>query len=224
MKRKELDFIEILKNKFDSFNLNYKKIFTDRLELRLRAEQIPFVVRVLIQDFNARFITITCLDEGDVFELIYHFELVKEIFQGVLNLRVSIPKTSPAVPSLVKVTPLAEYIEREIQEFFGLRFSGNPRKENLILGKTSEEEGWTPPLLKEEREHFKKNILPVFASILSSGSSVPLSEKVRSFRENIGLSPFPPLVSLNEKEKEYHLQLVEKSGIYKFLPSLKKKY
>ena len=202
--------------------LEYKDLDEGRLQLELEPNILRDVAGVLFTEFNARLITISCLDEGDMFRLLYHLELVEKDFTGVLTLQIETFKIEPTVPSLVPVSPVAEYIEHEVYEFFGLSFEGNPRTSNMILP-----QDWKKgdhPLAKPDPKHFGKNVIPVLSAIIENGASVKLGDKkIMAAREKMGLSPLPALASQDEASKEAFRALVEQSGIYKQLPSARKK-
>jgi membrane-bound hydrogenase subunit beta len=76
--------------------------------------------------------TITALDPGvevGQLELLYHFCTG----QVIVSLRVFLPKSSPAVPSLSDMIPSAESFEREIREMFGVQFIGLRNIAHLYL-------------------------------------------------------------------------------------------
>lgn len=68
---------------------------------------------------KARFITATCLDRDETFEVIYHFD------QDMLleNIGVKTGKDQP-IPSVSGVYPCAFLVENEMTEFFGIRIDG----------------------------------------------------------------------------------------------------
>lgn len=66
-----------------------------------------------------RFVTITCVDVGGSFDLIYHFD--KDYELGNLRLRVG---ADEPVPSISSVFFAAALVENEIKDLFGLSFSG----------------------------------------------------------------------------------------------------
>jgi formate dehydrogenase major subunit len=68
---------------------------------------------------NARFLTITALDQGESIELIYHFE--KGI--DVINLHLKSLKKDP-IPSITSVFPAAFIAENELQDLFKIKISG----------------------------------------------------------------------------------------------------
>jgi len=66
-----------------------------------------------------RFITITCSDRGDHFDIIYHFD-----HDYILeNLRLTLGKNEP-LPSLSAICLCALVVENEIQDLFGIKVQG----------------------------------------------------------------------------------------------------
>ena len=85
-----------------------------------KAELILEVQGMLTQ--KARFGTATCLDLGDHFEVIYHFEFEDSV-EFAKNIRVSVSKED-TLPSISNIYLCAALIENEIQDHFNIRISG----------------------------------------------------------------------------------------------------
>ncbi len=64
----------------------------------------------------------------DKFIVEYHFSSysVKELMPVLVNIFADIPRSNPRVKSLAKMFPSADYMEREMHDFFGVVFEGNP--------------------------------------------------------------------------------------------------
>jgi NADH:ubiquinone oxidoreductase subunit C len=94
---------------------------------------------------GARWVTATCLDLGEEFEVVYHLD--KNL--TITNIRVKIKK-GETLPSLSGIYPCAMLIENEIQDYFGLNFEGISLdlKGTLLLAKGYYE---SPPMLKEKK-------------------------------------------------------------------------
>lgn len=63
-----------------------------------------------------RFVTMTCVDCGDHFDILYHFDLNYELY----NLRLKLGKTE-ALPSITPVCFAALLTENEIQDLYGIK-------------------------------------------------------------------------------------------------------
>ena len=68
-----------------------------------------------------RLIAITCIDEGD-FRLLYHYDTGGKV---TVEER-AVPRAKPTTESIFDKYPSAEPYEREIHDFFGVEFEGNP--------------------------------------------------------------------------------------------------
>jgi Ni,Fe-hydrogenase III component G len=66
---------------------------------------------------------ITGLDDGDNLSLIYHLATDKGV---MLNLKTSVPKTNPVIPTVMGYFSCAEVYEREITDLLGFKVEGLP--------------------------------------------------------------------------------------------------
>lgn len=76
----------------------------------------------------------TCLDRYPIeprFELNYH--LVSIPRRTKVRLRVNLSGDDPVLDSIVTVWPGANWLEREIFDLFGIRFSGHPDLRRILL-------------------------------------------------------------------------------------------
>ena len=68
----------------------------------------------------------------DRFEVVYHLFDTKKGGDGIV-LKVRLPEDDPQLPSLIKVYPGADLQEREVYDFYGIRFNGHPRLRRIFL-------------------------------------------------------------------------------------------
>jgi len=66
-----------------------------------------------------RFVTITCVDCGDHFEIMYHFDKDYEL----TTLRLNLAK-GQKLPSISDIIPAAVLVENEIRDLFGIEVKG----------------------------------------------------------------------------------------------------
>ena len=83
-----------------------------------KSELITEVQKMLAQDY--RFGTASCLDLGDRFEIIYHFEDGLDL----VNVRVHVGKND-SLPSISNIYLSASLIENEMKELFGINIVGS---------------------------------------------------------------------------------------------------
>jgi len=94
-----------------------------------------------------RLSTITGLDLGEKFGIVYHF------WQGedTLQVRTTVPKSTPAALSIVEIVPGAILYEMEIHDLFGVTFVGNPWMDRKLLLPDDWPADLPPPLLKTSK-------------------------------------------------------------------------
>ena len=116
-----------------------------RIFMRIKKVAFQETVKRLINDFGFRHLsTITGVDLGDQVEVIYHFAREGAI---ELSVGVALPKNTLSISTVSGLMPAASVYEREVHEFLGVSFEGNPNLSPLVLP-----EGWPKnvyPLRKE---------------------------------------------------------------------------
>jgi len=101
-----------------------------RLFLKIAPRDLVAVTTRLRDAFGVVFLsTISGVDNGVSFEIIYHFSTPEHDY----NLRTEIPKDDPRIDSITPVIPGAILYEREIQEMFGIVVDGIPDGRRLNL-------------------------------------------------------------------------------------------
>jgi Ni,Fe-hydrogenase III component G len=88
--------------------------------------------------------TITGLDEGENFGIIYHLNRDGAI---VFSLKTTVPKTNPIIQSIIQIFPAAEIYEREMIDLLGIQVAGLPEGQRYPLP-----DNWPPdqhPLRKD---------------------------------------------------------------------------
>ncbi len=93
------------------------------------ADLVPTVALLKDKYGCAYLATITGLDKGAVFEILYHFASTA----ASISVRTEVPKEAPRVASICAVIPGAVLYEREIQEMFGITVEGIPDGRRLNL-------------------------------------------------------------------------------------------
>jgi Ni,Fe-hydrogenase III component G len=101
-----------------------------RIFLKVGPQDLLQAVEVLKNGLGFVYVaTISGLDSGENFEIIYHFANAS----SQLNLRILIPKANPHVESICAVIPGAILYERELQDMFGLVVDHLPDPRRLVL-------------------------------------------------------------------------------------------
>ena len=88
------------------------------------------VVEDLVKGHDyVRIVTITAVDMGEKFELIYHIDVQGE----ASSVRVMVPRENASIPTVTDLIPGALLYEREVRELFGIEFKGHPEPQHLLL-------------------------------------------------------------------------------------------
>ena len=101
-----------------------------RLFLKVRVEDLLTAVSWLKEEMGfTHLATISGVDLGQSFELLYHFA---NNFT-CLTIRTAIPRDNPHLPSICELIPGAILYERELQDMFGIVVDGIPDPRPLVL-------------------------------------------------------------------------------------------
>jgi len=65
------------------------------------------------------------------FEVVYHLLSISK--KERVRLKARLDETSPVIESITSVWPAANYYEREVFDLFGIRFTGHPNLERILL-------------------------------------------------------------------------------------------
>ena len=77
-----------------------------------------------------RLITISTVDNGETFELLYHLIGPHRI---IISLSISLPRDRPVTATLSDLLPPAGVYERQIHDLFGIAFEGHPGLKKILL-------------------------------------------------------------------------------------------
>lgn len=90
------------------------------------------------------------IEEGE-FELVYNLFSYSQRLHVTLKIRID--REAPRAPTILDLWPQAQVYEREIHEFFGILFEGNPNLEPFFLHNWQD----MPPLRKDfDTEEYSK--------------------------------------------------------------------
>ena len=144
MNKNIANIVESVSAKFGVLHVEYPKNTQAALDFQPR-ELHAALAFVKSQGF-AQLSMLSCVDwiEDGEFQLVY---LLFNWEQGVrLQVRTRIDRANPKFATVVSIYPGAQYYERDVHEFFGVEFEGNPMSyKQLFL------ENWDdmPPLRKD---------------------------------------------------------------------------
>jgi NADH:ubiquinone oxidoreductase subunit C len=102
---------------------------------RLRIKTVPGRLHDAITTSQAvlgfdRLITISTVDNGETFELLYHLIGPDRI---IISLATDIPRNQPVTHTVSDLLPPAGIYERQIHDLFGITFEGHPGLKKITL-------------------------------------------------------------------------------------------
>ena len=101
-----------------------------RINVKVGREHLLVVLAYLKDQFRmAHLATITGVDLGEFFEVIYH--LSNDTV--TINVRILTPRQEPKIPSTCSIIPGAILYERELQDMFGMVVENLPDPRRLLL-------------------------------------------------------------------------------------------
>ncbi|MDI6756956.1 MAG: NADH-quinone oxidoreductase subunit C, partial [Endomicrobiia bacterium] len=110
-----------------SFEKNPRRWYLD-----IEKSALEDMARYIFKTLGLRFSITTAIDTREDIELLYHFS--DDASGDVITLRVFAgSREKPEMPSLAPLAKAFEWIEREINEMFGVDFNGHPDMKRLLL-------------------------------------------------------------------------------------------
>ncbi len=118
----------------------------NRVFLPCESVNVYEVCRFLFEELGLRFVISTGIDAQDCFEVLHHFS--HDESGCVVTVKAFVrDRDAPELDSLTPLIPGAEWIEREMHDLLGIKFTNHPNLQRLIL-----EDDWPQgvyPLRKE---------------------------------------------------------------------------
>ena len=177
-----------------------------RTWVELDQGELKEAIRVLRNETRMRFMTIAAVDLGTDIDLLYHLSLE----DGVVTLRVRIPKEASRSETIADIVPAAELVEKEISEMFGIAFSGHPRSKNLLL--PDEWPAGERPLRKPRQGRLIPQARITAENLIATGSSIGVARSSMMRREKAGLPKVPSLVAAQEEHLQAFREFVRRTG------------
>ena len=126
----DIEIVESLKRDLGAKALELTNPDRRRIFLKVEAQELVPAVTLLKDKYDCAYLaTISGVDKGETFELLYHFASPV----ASISVRTEIPRAEPRIASICAVIPGAIFYEREIQEMFGVTVEGIPDTRRLNL-------------------------------------------------------------------------------------------
>lgn len=103
-----------------------------RIYVQIRPQGVLDATRLMMGNLGARFQTATGADRSEAIEVLYHWAL--DGLGCVVTIRTLTDRAQTEIESITPLCPAAEWIEREMWELLGIRFTNHPDLRHLLLG------------------------------------------------------------------------------------------
>jgi NADH:ubiquinone oxidoreductase subunit C len=138
------EFIANLSNRLQGLAKKIESTKPRRINIEIARDSLLEVAKILKDEFDGYHIsTITVLDSGENFELLYHILLT----DGLVTLKVFLPRNDPSVDTLTDILPGAILYERELHDIMGIEVKNHPDMRILLLPDSWGDKGY--PLRKD---------------------------------------------------------------------------
>jgi len=125
------DIITTIQSQLGDQILAVQRKSNQRIYIIITPQSLETASKLMLDEFGARLQIATGVDNGEAFEVLYHWALDQEGI--VITLRIPLDYDSPELSSIALMCPAAEWIEREMWELLGIDFKGHPDLRHLLL-------------------------------------------------------------------------------------------
>jgi NADH-quinone oxidoreductase subunit C len=115
-------------------------------EVDVRPEQLHSLAASLKEDEKSSFdflVCITGVDYGEDLGVVYHLRSIRHGHEIVIKVRTS-DRQNPHFDSVTDIWKSADFLEREVYDLLGIRFTNHPDLRRLLLN-----DSWGYPLRKD---------------------------------------------------------------------------
>ena len=99
--------------------------------LRFCRDEPALSFDVLMDLTGADYLKYPGREDGPRFEVVYHLHSLPHNHR--VRLKVRVDEDDAVVPSAVELWPIANWLEREVWDMFGVRFAGHPDLRRLLM-------------------------------------------------------------------------------------------
>lgn len=133
LQTRELELTSLIVRLLRGYRVHTGALF-DRVQIKVKAEELISICRILKDDNATRFKTLLCMaavDYMDRIQMVY--TLLSMEHEHTVAIKVDLPAEKPEVASLTGLWRAADWYEREAHDLFGVNFTGHPNLKPLLL-------------------------------------------------------------------------------------------
>jgi Ni,Fe-hydrogenase III component G len=194
----EIEILESLRRELTENIIAESRMLPDRPVVAVQRSALVQALKLLVEKFDARLCTITAVDNGVDFEMIYHMS-IKGL---VINIKVTVPKEESEVASATSVIPGAATAEREICDLFKINFQGLSDSRALVV--PYEWRDVKTPLRKPMGGIVADYQKPTVETLMQQGQVFTMPSSVKAHRQNLKLPEIQTTMTRPEALNELH--------------------
>ncbi|WP_455278029.1 NADH-quinone oxidoreductase subunit C [[Eubacterium] cellulosolvens] len=193
----EKDILQNLRTQLGEAIIEESRMAPDRPIIKVSKEKLIETLKILVENHEARLCTISAVDNGLDFELIYHMS-IKGL---IIHVKTSVMKEESKISSVTGIIPGAMTVEREIWDLFQIEFDGISDPRPLTLPKEWRENK-TAPLRKPMGGIVAEYQKPTVETLMEQGQVFTMPSTVKTNRENMQLPEVQTTMNRPEALKE----------------------
>ncbi len=199
METKEKDILQNLRNQIGDAIHKESRMASDNPVIEVTKDKLVETIKILVETHKARLCTISAVDNGLDFELIYHMSI-----KGLMiHVKTSVKKEESKVSSVTGIIPGAMTVEREIWDLFQIEFDGISDPRPLTLPKEWRENK-NAPLRKPMGGIVAEYQKPTVETLMEQGQVFSMPSTVKTNREKMKLPEVKTTMTRPEALKEIH--------------------
>jgi len=195
----EKEILQNLRTQLGEAIIGESRMGPDRPVIKVSKDKLIDTLKILIETYKARLCTISAVDNGLDFELIYHMS-VKGL---MIHVKTSVMKEKSKVSSVTGIIPGAMTVEREIWDLFQIEFDGISDPRPLTLPKEWRENK-KAPLRKPMEGIVAEYQKPTVETLMEQGQVFTMPSTVKTNREKMQLPEVQTTMTRPEALKEIH--------------------
>ena len=195
----EKEILQTLRTQLGEEIIRESRMAPDSPVINVSKDKLIDTLKILVENHKARLCTISAVDNGLDFELIYHMSI-----KGLMiHVKTSVMKEESKVSSVTGIIPGAMTVEREIWDLFQIEFDGISDPRPLTLPKEWRENK-KAPLRKPMEGIVAEYQKPTVESLMEQGQVFNMPSTVKTNREKMQLPEVQTTMTRPEALKEIH--------------------
>ncbi|MFC1507280.1 NADH-quinone oxidoreductase subunit C [Thermoproteota archaeon] len=195
----EKEVLQNLRAQLGEAIIRESRMAPDRPVIKVSKDKLIDTLKIFVENHKARLCTISAVDNGLDFELIYHMSI-----KGLMiHVKTSVIKEESKISSVTGIIPGAMTVEREIWDLFQIEFDGISDPRPLTLPKEWRENK-KAPLRKPMEGIVAEYQKPTVESLMEQGQVFNMPSTVKTNREKMQLPEVQTTMTRPEALKEIH--------------------